>query len=824
MSTAIATAVNAVPFDVTTIPASPAVTESFNYTYSPFKRSTEEMLKRGIRCIPIPPQTKACKLSDWPELASCDPAQIASWRVSGGLRQNVGAVASPETVAILDIDDKSIMDTLPQPMPRTMTVRSNGGWHFYLRQTDATRELGNVTATEILEATIPAVKDEKGNIEIPAVPAVTRHFFDFQQDRKYVVAPWSIHPSGAMYSLVDDSPIIDCPDWLTQWIKEQQEKWAQQNAEMNAQSSPTIATDSASGNGGKLLMGGKVVWESEPTTPEQLEAWLDLHKETVQAPTQKKATGKKGATYQYIREDRCPWEDEHTKPNGEKDFAISIIVEGPDIGKTGVKCMHSHTKTWADYKSFLIQRTGHNYSMKTGEILSPNFMEPTDKEAPVGDTTYAPSHYVPPVEQTITYPAHVWDGTLYGTFADVCTKDNFIVKEFLIESIKAACGAVMCNRVKSNSDISPRFFVVLIGGSGTGKGTSLKWVNDVFIESHEGAVILPPLLWKLGEGETRPCTNVGCTSALVSSEVGLYNVVKGDPHVFVCAGELLTLLAPTKMDGGTKMMTNLLDLYDYTTLQVGQTKTRPGFKGDVYLSILTGATKDIWEEAFVGAKSDGNGLYNRFTLVASENTLTKAELLTPDTKAIATTLRKKFEELSKRSVIVQLDADAKAMLAEWYGDPAISDLHENVKGRIQVLTIKNCMHMVWLADDSVVDEYDDTQYTGDPLVKKLTVTKSVMARAIELSNYQIAIRQRYAPLEGNNVKALMENKIRRHMKSVGSTTKRILEKKINARRDGLIIFKQALAVLVDDGYIRMRVVRKDSHNESTEITWVGGVE
>jgi hypothetical protein len=464
------------PFDVTTIPASPAVTESFNYTYSPFKRSTEEMLKRGIRCIPIPPQTKACKLSDWPELASCDPAQIASWRVSGGLRQNVGAVASPETVAILDIDDKSIMDTLPQPMPRTMTVRSNGGWHFYLRQTDATRELGNVTATEILEATIPAVKDEKGNIEIPAVPAVTRHFFDFQQDRKYVVAPWSIHPSGAMYSLVDDSPIIDCPDWLTQWIKEQQEKWAQQNAEMNAQSSPTIATDSASGNGGKLLMGGKVVWESEPTTPEQLEAWLDLHKETVQAPTQKKATGKKGATYQYIREDRCPWEGEHTKPNGEKDFAISIIVEGPEEGKTGVKCQHSHTKTWSDYKAFLIERTGHNFSIKTGEIISPSF-----DTAPGTSAQVIKDEADQGEEASGIVTLDMSDAVLDGALGEITQKRMFrSPMSFAWPSIVTVAGAMIKRHIDTTPgkviiDNLPRtnLYLALIAGLGVGKSSAI---------------------------------------------------------------------------------------------------------------------------------------------------------------------------------------------------------------------------------------------------------------------------------------------------------------------------------------------------------------
>jgi putative DNA primase/helicase len=40
-------------------------------------------------------------------------------------------------------------------------------------------------------------------------------------NNKYVVAPGSIHPSGATYELVDNAEIVPAPDWLIDWIKQQ---------------------------------------------------------------------------------------------------------------------------------------------------------------------------------------------------------------------------------------------------------------------------------------------------------------------------------------------------------------------------------------------------------------------------------------------------------------------------------------------------------------------------------------------------------------------------------------------------------------------------
>jgi hypothetical protein len=213
---------------------------------------------------------------------------------------------------------------MPHPLPKTLTcTATEGRLHVYLRQTDATRALGNVSVTDI----------------------DGRHF-DFQQDRKYVLAPHSVHPSGREYKIVDPSPIVDCPEWLAAWITDQKGKYEPIQKPFESTGKP---------------IGGLVIGEFGSTiTQEQFERWLDLHGEQVYPPT--KSSGR----LQYIRVEKCPWSDEHTNKDGQKDFAIYL-----SDGKPGVKCQHSHTKQWADYRDFLVGRTGHNFNMHTGAVLQP---------------------------------------------------------------------------------------------------------------------------------------------------------------------------------------------------------------------------------------------------------------------------------------------------------------------------------------------------------------------------------------------------------------------------------------------------------------------
>ena len=297
-----------------------------------FYKAAVECYKRGIPVIPIPAKEKGTKLKDWQNLASTDPDQLGKWKKANP-QGNAGAVCKSDGICVVDWDEPALIATLPQPLPATFTVKSSKGLHSYFWQTDSTRALGNK------------------NVSDPADPK--HHLFDFQQHNKYVVAPNSIHPSGAVYTIMDASPIVDCPTWLVEWMKTKAEK-----PQLVQTVQPQTQALQPKSNTGTIISK-----YGEPITREQFENWLTLHNESfIDEPTYNVVQQR----WQYIRAGRCPWQEEHTNKNASKDFAIYY----PDNGPFGVHCVHSHEKTWDDYRNFLIEQTGHNFSMKTGEIVS----------------------------------------------------------------------------------------------------------------------------------------------------------------------------------------------------------------------------------------------------------------------------------------------------------------------------------------------------------------------------------------------------------------------------------------------------------------------
>lgn len=154
----------------------------------------QTVAKHNIRVIPVPPKEKGCKLLDWPELATSDLSTIQQWE-----RQqpdgNYGVVCTPDTVVVLDADNPGLRSHIERQtgraFPDTLTVKSSKGYHYWFVQTDKTRAIGNRSLSGM---------------------------FDLQSDRKYVVGPGSIHPSGAEYTIINNTDIMPMPDWLAEWL------------------------------------------------------------------------------------------------------------------------------------------------------------------------------------------------------------------------------------------------------------------------------------------------------------------------------------------------------------------------------------------------------------------------------------------------------------------------------------------------------------------------------------------------------------------------------------------------------------------------------
>jgi putative DNA primase/helicase len=193
---------------------------------SNFKEIAMPLVARGIPVIPIPPRQKGASLKGWQNLATTELEQIEKWNDENP-QYNAGVVAKLNGFWMLDCDVPDLPQTIEKEtgkvFPKTFSVRSNKGLHFYFKHTGASQSLKKNIQ----------LKDEQGNV-----------LCDVKVHNGYVVGPGSIHPTGTRYEVVNDTEIIDAPDWLVTWIKEQH-----QHAEADAQQHGTSE--------GKIQEGGR---------------------------------------------------------------------------------------------------------------------------------------------------------------------------------------------------------------------------------------------------------------------------------------------------------------------------------------------------------------------------------------------------------------------------------------------------------------------------------------------------------------------------------------------------------------------------------------
>jgi len=163
-----------------------------------FKDLATPLIARGIPAIRLRPRMKAPFDSDWPSLATTDPAKIAA--MDGDF--NCGAVAQAKIGGfwILEIDKPEVGAQIEEQtnrrVPKTYRVRSSPGrGHFYWKQTEKSIQMGNIGQQGVIGASWSA-----------------------RVDREFVVAAGSLHPTtGLPYEVVSTADIVEAPDWLIDW-------------------------------------------------------------------------------------------------------------------------------------------------------------------------------------------------------------------------------------------------------------------------------------------------------------------------------------------------------------------------------------------------------------------------------------------------------------------------------------------------------------------------------------------------------------------------------------------------------------------------------
>jgi hypothetical protein len=151
----------------------------------------------GVPVIRLNPRSKVPSDKNWPDLATTDIDTIFAWDKKSP-DANCGSVAKPEGFLFFESDEPGILERYQKEtgqLFKTFTVQSRPGrYHFYLKQTDLSRQTGSISQ-----------KDLK--------------FGSLRQNNAFVVSPGSIHPeSGQPYLIVDDSPIVAAPEALLKWL------------------------------------------------------------------------------------------------------------------------------------------------------------------------------------------------------------------------------------------------------------------------------------------------------------------------------------------------------------------------------------------------------------------------------------------------------------------------------------------------------------------------------------------------------------------------------------------------------------------------------
>ena len=148
----------------------------------------EIALRNAARGFRVHPTKEKVIVPGWPDRATTDPATIEQWAEQYP-DANCGVAVGPD-LCVLESDDlaklKELLNGVQVPATYTVQARDNRP-HFYFRQTAKTTLSGNRTLAGI---------------------------FEFKQNRLQVIGEGSTHPTGAIYRVIDDSPIADMPDEL----------------------------------------------------------------------------------------------------------------------------------------------------------------------------------------------------------------------------------------------------------------------------------------------------------------------------------------------------------------------------------------------------------------------------------------------------------------------------------------------------------------------------------------------------------------------------------------------------------------------------------
>ncbi len=158
-------------------------------------RAALNLAHRGLLVFPLPARSKhpECK---WGQVSTTDTRTVERW--FRGRVRNVGVDTGKSGLVVLDEDAAGELDRLcrdqDEALPATFTVTTGKGTHRYYTQPP--------------------------DVVLTNSPGRLRGYrVDVRGAGGYVVGPGSVHPSGVVYEVTDDSAIAELPGWLVTLLR-----------------------------------------------------------------------------------------------------------------------------------------------------------------------------------------------------------------------------------------------------------------------------------------------------------------------------------------------------------------------------------------------------------------------------------------------------------------------------------------------------------------------------------------------------------------------------------------------------------------------------
>ncbi len=400
------------------------------------------------------------------------------------------------------------------------------------------------------------------------------------------------------------------------------------------------------------------------------------------------------------------------------------------------------------------------------------------------------------------YPDDALADTVYGEFADIVCRDNFIPRKFPIESFRVLTGALCGNMVTCGmAGVRLREYFVAIGHPQSGKSFG-KDLAVMFYTQQSASFTFEPFLFH-GGGSPYRAQGIGAQQFLPGSPNSFADDLnrkpkepkakKGEPAIVVnisdiseqwkpyarlitIQGEALSMLSRFSNEWvGQALSALVTDLYDGDEAEVAVTSERGSTKQAVRLqySMMLYTQPGTWRKSMAETVTD-SGLFGRFYIIGSEQRPVQVPLA--DYPQNPTLFQEHFGDLRRdvfarihslanNEMRMQMSTEAKKKISDWLHTIPTEVDHVDRVSRMGLHVYRCAMARAWGA------KKQRTEITGEDA-----------DAAIALGRYQIAMREYYSPIGGDDRRSKALNLVRHTIRTMGRINQSALYKQVHAER------------------------------------------